>query len=246
MDVELNLDLDRSSAVPLYRQLADQIERAIRTGAIEPGAEIGNEIRLARRLGVSRPTIRQAILHLVEKGLLVRRRGVGTHVVDPPIARPLRLTSLFDDLAATNQRPRTALLAFELVVASAQVADVLGLVEGQPVIHLLRLRFAADQPLAIMENYLPGDLVDLTAADLSGTGLYGALRGRGIPLKVATQRIGARAGTEEECRMLGEPAHSPMLAIERITHDGNARVVEYASHLYPASRYEYAMTLVGP
>lgn len=63
--MEVDLDLDRTSPVPLYQQLADQLERAIRTGAIEPGAEIGNEIRLAERLGVSRPTIRQAILHLV-------------------------------------------------------------------------------------------------------------------------------------------------------------------------------------
>lgn len=242
--MNIELDLDRSSAVPLYQQLADQIERAIRSGAIEPGAEIGNEIRLARRLGVSRPTIRQAILRLVEKGLLVRRRGIGTHVVDPPVARPLRLTSLFDDLTATHQRPRTALLAFNLVPAPPEVADVLGLAVDEPVIHLLRLRFAADQPLAIMENYLPEDVVDLTTVDLSRTGLYGALRGCGVSLKVATQRIGARAGTADECRLLGEPTNSPMLTIERITHDDNARVVEYASHLYRASRYEYAMTLV--
>jgi DNA-binding GntR family transcriptional regulator len=242
--MEVDLDLDRTSPVPLYQQLADQLERVIRTGAIEPGAEIGNEIRLAERLGVSRPTIRQAILHLVEKGLLVRRRGIGTHVVDAPVARTLRLTSLFDDLAATNQRPRTALLALDLVAAPAEVATVLGVAVDEPVIHLLRLRFAADQPLAIMENFLPADFLDPTAVDLGRIGLYQALRGRGILLKGATQRIGARAGTDEECRLLGEPVNSPMLTIDRITHDSNARVVEYASHLYRASRYEYAMTLV--
>lgn len=242
--MNVQLDLDRSSPVPLYRQLADQIERGIRTGAIKPGEEIGHEIRLAERLGVSRPTVRQAILDLVEKGLLVRRRGIGTHVVDAPIARPLRLTSLFDDLTATNQRPRTLLLALELIPAPAEVADGLGLAIDEPVVHLLRLRFAADQPLAIMENFLPGHIVALTELDLTRTGLYQTLRARGVTLKVATQRIGARAGTEEECRLLGEPAHSPMLTIDRITHDNNAQVVELASHLYRASRYEYAMTLV--
>jgi DNA-binding GntR family transcriptional regulator len=193
---------------------------------------------------VSRPTIRQALRHLVERGLLVRRRGIGTHVVDAPVARPLRLTSLFDDLTAADQRPRTVVLTRDSVPAPDQVADILGLAVGEPVIHLLRLRFAADEPLAIMENYLPGDLVDRTAVDLTSTGLSGALRGRGVSLTVATQRVGARAGTEHECRLLGEPVNSPMLTIERITHDDNARVVEYASHLYRASRYEYAMTLV--
>ncbi len=242
--MDLWMDLDRSSAVPLHHQLAEQLERAIRTGAIKPGVEIGNEIRLAQRFGVSRPTLRQAIGHLVDKGLLVRRRGIGTHVVEAPFTRTLRLTSLFDDLTATNQRPRTVLLAQQVVPAPERVADVLGIDEDAPVIHLLRLRFAADEPLAILENYLPRELVALDGVDLSAVGLYEALRRRGVALKVATQRIGARAGSADECALLTEPPNSPMLTMERVTHDGNARVVEYACHLYRASRYEYAMTLV--
>lgn len=55
--------------------------------------------------------------------MLVRRRGIGTHVVDAPIVGPLELTSLFDDLASTQQRPRTALLAAEVI--PDQVAKVL-------------------------------------------------------------------------------------------------------------------------
>jgi DNA-binding GntR family transcriptional regulator len=242
--VNLWLDLDRASSVPLYHQLADQMERAIRSGELVPGTEIGNEIRLAERFGVSRPTMRQAILQLVEKGLLVRRRGVGTHVVNAPIARALRLTSLFDDLTAAEQRPRTALLASDVVPAPDEVAKAMSIAPQQPVLHLLRLRYAGDQPLAIMENYLPRAVVDLSGADLSTTGLYQALRDRGVCLKVATQRIGARTGSAEECRLLAEPTGSPMLTMDRITHDDNARVIEYGSHLYRASRYEYSVTLV--
>lgn len=242
--MNIELDLDRSSAVPLYQQLADQIERAIRSGAIEPGAEIGNEIRLARRLGVSRPTIRQAILRLVEKGLLVRRRGIGTHVVDPPVARPLRLTSLFDDLTATHQRPRTALLAFNLVPAPPEVADVLGLAVDEPVIHLLRLRFAADQPLAIMENYLPEDLIGIGEMDLAGRGLYQLMRTKGVNIRVAKQKIGARTGTPEECALLGEKRGSPVLTMERAAHDDSGRAVEWGRHAYRASQYSFEVTLV--
>ncbi len=241
---DIQLDLDRLSPVPLYHQLAEQLEQAIRAGTLEPGAEIGNEVRLAERLGVSRPTMRQAILQLVEKGLLVRRRGIGTHVVDAPIARTLKLTSLFDDLAATNQRPGTVLLCHEVVPAPEEIAQVLTVPAGRPVFHLMRLRYAADQPLAIMENYLPRDVAELDEVDLQATGLYRALRSGGVSLKVARQRIGARAGTDEECRLLSEPPGSPMLTMDRVTHDHNARVVEYACHLYRASRYEYAMTLV--
>ena len=112
-------------AVPLYHQLALRLESAIQSGAIVPGQELGNEIRLAVRFGVSRPTMRRAILELVDKGLLVRKRGVGTHVVnslstdrranDPRISRELRLSSLFDDLTAQGQQPTTVVLTQEMI-----------------------------------------------------------------------------------------------------------------------------------
>jgi len=77
----LPLAVDRASPVPLYFQLARQLEAAIEAGALASGSLLGNEIELAARLGLSRPTVRQAIQSLVEKGMLVRRRGVGTQVV---------------------------------------------------------------------------------------------------------------------------------------------------------------------
>lgn len=242
--MEMGLDLDRSSPVPLYRQLAAQMESAIRGGALTPGTELGNEARLAESLGVSRPTVRQAILALVEKGLLVRRRGIGTHVVDAPVVQPLTLTSLFDDLTAKNQLPTTRVLVQETVPAPEEVAAALGVPVEQPVIHLLRLRYTDNTPLVLMENYIPAQIVDLEGINLATTGLYQALRANGVFLKVARQRIGARAGTDEESQVLGQPPHSPMLIIERVTHDSSGRIVEYGVHLYRADRYQYAVTLV--
>lgn len=71
----LGLGVDRNSPVPLYYQLARQLETAIEQGLLAPGSLLGNELELAARLGLSRPTVRQAIQSLVDKGLMVRRRG---------------------------------------------------------------------------------------------------------------------------------------------------------------------------
>ena len=79
--------VNRSSPVPLYFQVAEQIEGAIQGGQLAPGDRIANEVALADQLGLSRPTVRQAIQTLVDKGLLVRKRGVGTQVVNAPIRR---------------------------------------------------------------------------------------------------------------------------------------------------------------
>ena len=110
-----DLVVNRSSPVPLYFQVAEQIERAIHDGHLLPGDRIANEVALADQLGLSRPTMRQAIQTLVDKGMLVRKRGVGTQVVHAPIRRSVELTSLYDDLKRSGLRPTHAVLGLDLV-----------------------------------------------------------------------------------------------------------------------------------
>jgi DNA-binding GntR family transcriptional regulator len=241
---ELFMDLDRSSPVPLYFQVAQQIESAISSGQLGPGSKLDNEISLADQFGLSRPTMRHAIQELVDKGLLVRKRGVGTQVVRGQVTRPVELTSLFDDLARNQQLPRTTLLINEIVAADDKISTRLDVPLSTPVLHLRRLRFADGEPLAILENYLPEDLISLGEADLEGRGLYQLMRARGVHIKVARQRIGARAGTVEECQLLDERKGSALLTMDRATHDDSGRTVEWGHHVYRASRYSFEVTLV--
>ncbi|WP_432534754.1 GntR family transcriptional regulator [Kineococcus arenarius] len=237
-------DLDRSSPVPLYFQVARQIEQAIEGGKLPPGSRLDNEIHLADRLGLSRPTMRRAIQQLVDKGLLVRKRGVGTQVVHGQVTRPVELTSLHDDLAANGQRPTTQVLVHEVVPAPGEVAACLAVAEDSPVLHLRRLRFSADEPLAVLENWLPAPFTDLAETSLAERGLYQLLRSRGVGMRVARQRIGARRATAEECTLLDETRGSPLLTMERTTHDDSGRAVEWGRHVYRASRYAFEVTLV--
>lgn len=238
-------DLDRRSSVPLYRQLSQQIRLVIEGGSLPRGRLLGNEILLAERFGVSRQTARKAINELVEQGVLVRRRGVGTQVINEHLARPLRLTSLFDDLERDGQKPETVVLTREVVMPTMELAEKLRLSADERVLHLRRLRIAQGRPLAILENYLPLCRVDLAGADLGSVGLYQAMRSAGARLRVANQLIGAREGTLAECELLDEPVFGALLTMERITHDDSGEPIELGRHLYRASRYEFTVTLVG-
>lgn len=102
--------LDRSSPIPLYFQIAENLKRDITEGTLKPGDRLDNELDLTERLGVSRPTVRQAVQRLVDQGLVVRRRGLGTVVTAPRILRSVALTSLYDDLSATGRHPATTVL----------------------------------------------------------------------------------------------------------------------------------------
>ena len=240
----LRLGVDRSSPVPLYYQLSQQLEAAIEQGRLAPGKLLGNEIELARRLGLSRPTVRQAIQSLVDKGLLVRRRGVGTQVVHSQVRRPLELSSLYDDLEAAGQRPTTRVLRHVTEPAPAAVAAALGIAEESDVVVVERLRLAHGEPVAHLCNHLPPGLLDMTTEGLETTGLYRLMREAGISLHSARQSVGARAATPGEGERLGEPEGAPLLTMERTTFDDTGRPVEFGTHIYRASRYAFEFQLL--
>ncbi|MET8338545.1 GntR family transcriptional regulator [Streptosporangium canum] len=244
MTAKLSIDLDRSSPVPLYFQVAEQISEAIQRGDLPPGSRLDNEILLADRLGLSRPTIRQAIQYLVDKGLLVRKRGVGTQVVHGQVKRSVELTSLYDDLRRAGQEPATRVLALESGPADERVAAILGVATGAEVLHLERIRYAAGEPLALLHNWLPVGLAPLTAEGLQERGLYELLRSAGVRMRVANQRMGARAATATEARLLGERRGAPLLTMLRTTYDDQGRAVEHGSHVYRASHYSLEVTLI--
>jgi DNA-binding GntR family transcriptional regulator len=241
----LVVDLDRSSPMPLWSQLASQLESAIERGDLRPGQRLDNEVDLAQRCGLSRPTVRRAIEDLVAQGLLVRRRGVGTQVVQTPVKRPLELSSLHDDLASSGRRPTTRVLACGTVPADDTVATALGLRAGEPVVALERLRSAQDEPLAILRNWLPADLGELSAELLADQGLYALLRRYGVHLRIANQRIGATTADADQARLLACREGDALVTTERLSYDDTGRPVELGRHLYRADSYSFEITVVG-
>ena len=161
--------VDRSSPIPLWFQVAQHLEQSIAGGALPQGTLLDNEIVLAERLGVSRPTMRRAMEQLVDQGLIVRRRGIGTRVVQPKVRRPLELTSLHDDLATGRPAAddRRAPLR-EHLGPTPDLAARLRLEEGDPVVLVERLRSARELPIARMTNWLPADIVDLRGGGPDG------------------------------------------------------------------------------
>lgn len=239
------IQIDRSSPVPLYYQVAQRLTELIESGHLSPGTRLENEVALADQLGLSRPTLRQAIQHLVNLGLLVRKRGVGTQVVHTRVRRQIEMTSLYDDLRRARREPRTAVLSFATGPASAEVGLALHLPPGAEVVAIKRLRYARDEPLAIMHNYLPAGLVDLTAEQLTTHGLYQVMRDAGVQMRIADQTIGARRATSVEARLLVETRGASLLTMTRTAYDPTGRAVEYGSHVYRAALYSFELTLMA-
>lgn len=233
---QLDISIDRGSPVPLYHQLAEQLIEAIADGQLQPGDPFEKEIALTERLSLSRPTVRRAIQELVDDGLLVRRRGLGTTVANRKVHRKAELTSLYDDLKRVGEKPRTEVLSFGLEqneVASA----ALDLPPDTELLALVRLRYSGDLPLAVMHNWLPPAYSDITRDQLDRDGLYALLRQRGVRPVVAHQSITARPPTSAERRYLSLKPSEPVLTMTRSAFDATGNPVEYGDHSYRAQDY---------
>ncbi|BBG02655.1 MULTISPECIES: GntR family transcriptional regulator [Pseudonocardia] len=243
--VQLDVVLDRASPVPLYHQLAQAIEAAIDRGVLRPGDRLENEIALTERLGLARPTARQAIQELVRKGLLVRRRGLGTQVVQPAIHRDVRLTSLYEDLTDAGRTPETRLLAHEPCTPGTAGVPALSelLPADEPLQMLRRVRLADGEPLSIMTNYLPARF-ELDDAVLGQRGLYALLREQGAQVTLAYQTIGARLELDDEAALLGGPNLLACVTAELTVYDDAGALVELGRHVYRADRYTVQTSLI--
>lgn len=243
MTGQLAIEIDRASPVPLYHQLAKQLTAAIEDGTLKPGDSFENELSLADRLGLSRPTVRRAIAELVARGLLVRRRGIGTTVASQVVHRRDELTSLNEDLERSGRAPHTQVLELVSGVVDERAATALQLAPDAPLVFIERLRFAGDEPLAILTNWLPPERADLTLAELSSDGLYELLRHKGVRPVVGHQVIGARSASPRERRLLHVTKSQPLLTMTRHAYDADGVPVEFGNHCYRADQYAFDFTV---
>ena len=223
-----DITLDRSSPVPLYFQISEPIAQLINSGALPADTRLEDELSMAARLHVSRPTARQALQRLVDRGLLTRRRGVGTIVSPRHVHRPMEV--------------HTTIQRYEARPANAQEADILKITEGTLIVHIERTRFANDEPIAVLTNFIPTDIAP-TMQELESASLYDLMRERGVTLASARQVIGARSATTKEAKLLSEHRGAALLTTQRTTYDPSGRIVEYGNHIYRASRYSFEASL---
>lgn len=237
MPTSLPVVVDRTSPVPLYHQLAEQWAAAIHSGALKPGDPFENELALVARLRLSRPTVRKAMDELVRQGLLVRRRGVGTHVATQVIDKQNSLTSLFDELQRAGHTPHTQVLRLQPSRPNVRAAQALGLDPSTPLVYLERLRSVNGRPLAVLRSWLPRECSDVSPEDFTDQSLYAVLAGRGLHQHDAQQRIAARLATARERRLLDLTRVDAVLTVLWLSKDVEGRGLEYGEHSYRGDSY---------
>lgn len=240
----ITIAIDRSSPSPLHLQVSEPITEMILSGKLAPGQLLEDEVTLAKRLHVSRPTVRRAFQDMVNAGLLSRRRGVGTRVTLPHIHRRIALSSLYEDLLHEGRNPRTDVLSYEVKLADSSIARSLQCDEGEEVVRVERLRWSDEQPLALMMNIIPAHSAP-TLTELTRAGLYQGMGERGVKPVSAIQTVGARIASGREAQLLQLDEGSALVTAERTAFTEDGHIVDFGRHIYDATRYQVTFTLLS-
>jgi len=241
------MPLDEANPTPLYLQLQQSIEEAVRKGAIRPDDALPGERDLAKQLGISRVTVRKAITGLVKKGVLAQRWGSGTFIAPQlRLEQPLsRLSSFTDDMSARGLPSSAILLTQSIGSASPDELMALGLSPGDMVSRVNRLRLADGIPMAIEHAVVPSRF--LPDPSLVKQSLYAVLHEQGVVPSRALQRLHAVLLSEEQANLLQVPAQSPALYIERRSYTATGEAVEFTSSYYRGDAYDFVAELtIGP
>ena len=124
------------------------------------------------------------------------------------------------------------------------MTHALGLTSGAEVFELRRLRFADDEPIALMTNYLPAGLIDVEPEVFATTGLYELIRGAGYRIRVADQTIGATNAPADIAALLQEKKGAALITMRRVAYDDEGMAVEFGTHVSRSFRYSFSLTLV--
>lgn len=149
--------INRNTPIPLYYQVMQEIKNQIESGKLKPGDSIPKELELKEQYDVSRATIRQAILQLVNEGYLRRLKAKGTFVCSSP-EKPKFIGTLKGFAQEMKEKGivySTKVLHNIFVPANIKIAEKLEIPEGSTVFYLKRLRFIENEPVLISESYIP-------------------------------------------------------------------------------------------
>ena len=213
--------LERTSEIPLYRRIEEDLLTQIAEGQLGSGEALPTERELCEQYGVSRITVRRAVRELEIRGYVHRKQGKGTFVSRTRIQREMgRLISFSEEMRAQGREPGSQLVNLQHKLADRSIASMLHLEDGEPVWIVERLRLADDEVISLSVSYLhlPPD-VYLTPMELrTEISLWSLLERKGLAVTEGYTTIRATIADESCATLLGVEEGDPLLIREGVNY----------------------------
>lgn len=251
MEIEHNAEagpiefrIDHSSPLPLHVQVENLLRTLIELPEYKNGKMLPKEVELAKRLGISRNTIRQATNKLQNENLLERKKGVGTRTIKNTVSTKLvNWVSFSSEMNSQGMDFHNFEIRIDWVKASSDVANMLRIQKDKEVLRLERLRGLADGPFVLFVSYFH-PRVGLTGKEDFSRHLYEIMEQdyATVPF-VSKEQIKAIAADEHIAHQLHIPKGSPILFRKRLVLDPGERPIEYNLGYYRGDSFTYEIDI---
>jgi len=233
--------MDETEGGPVAEDVRRRIVGMLGAGTLRPGDRLGSEREMAEQFGVSRATLRSALVPLNRAGILERRSGraggtfIKTGLVERNVAELSGLPNRLKQGGHSTARSRV--LSTALRAATATEAQQLAVDPGTELVVIQRLRYADGFPLSVDCAHFPADRVpDLLEQPLGGS-IYEILAVRySLTPATSVESIEVVSANPREAAWLEIPTRTPLLAMTRVTADADGRPFEYSEDLFRADR----------
>jgi GntR family transcriptional regulator len=238
------MEIDKSSVIPLYYQLADVLKSKITSHLIKPGETLPSESSLIKEYEISRGTIRQALQLLTQEGLIERYPGRGSFVcplkINHDAAREMGFYS--QSMEDAGKVPSAKILDFIEIPVQKFIQEKLGLNEKDTVIFIKRLRYADDEPVSLENTYFIKDVGQkLYDEDLTGS-IYKILQEKyKFVIERSQNSIEATIVDNETANLIGVARNSPILVVRRLVFFPEGKPYEYSKDIFRADKIRFSV-----
>jgi GntR family transcriptional regulator len=229
----------------LYLQARQYLLSLIENGTYQPGERLPPEIDLAAQLGVSRPTLREALFNLEREGVVVRRHGVGTFVASKPNSRLKgglgRLESVLSLAARQGMVAQVRGLSVEQVLADEELAERLDVTPEMPLTRVQRTIVVKNRPIAYLIDYFSVDVISPGELGLFFSGsILDLLRQReDVRVHEAVAQISAvNADVELADQLEIEPGQALLLLAETLFTEDN-QPIEFSHNYFLPDHFQF-------
>ena len=239
--------LDKSTPVPLYYQLKEEIIRQIKDGSCPADSPLPTEMEFSDMFSISRTTVRQAITELAREGWVYRIKSKGTFVSEPKLNQDFisKLLPFEDEMKKLGKVPSTKLLEMKICKPTDQAAEHLGISLNAKVLYLNRLRFADGEPVVTVETYLPCDYcLFVRDHDLEHESLYRVMsQQEETTVYSITRRVEAVEATAADVKYLGMKKGKPVQLFYSVGYNKDRKPMEFSVARYRADKSSFEVTV---
>jgi len=238
------LKIDHQSPIPFHVQVENLMRELLQLPEYQNGEFLPREVELAKKLGISRNTLRQATNKLEYEGLLVRKKGIGTRVAEKRVTTHLdHWHSFTHEMNGQGLTFINFQISVEWVEAGQIVGSFFSLPENTLVLRLSRLRGDDDGPFVYFESYFH-PRIGLNGNEDFSRPLYDILeQDYHVVPSLSREKLKSKLASTITAKRLKISTNDPVMVRERFVSDPGDRPLEYNIGFYRADKFTYTIDI---